>query len=790
MRILLFLENLNIRYKLALLVAPLAISMLVLTATDVMDKRGQVSEMAALQEASEFATTINAVLHETQRERGRTALYMGSGGAEGAAELAEQRAVTDARLAELNAFLEDFDPGKYGREFESAVDDAMQAIAGLSEHRRKVDALSIPTSEALGLYTTFNEFALNATAQVARISSDAELSRMVSAFVALSNAKERSGIERAVLSNAFARGQFEPGGFKTFVTLVAAQDAFLNTFQSVATQEQREVFAATVTGTAVSEVDRMRAVAFERYAEEDLGGVVATEWFAQMTAKIDLMKAVEDKLAADVSGRAASLKSSAQRSLMVSAGLGVAMLVIAGGVGFYTVYSIRKPLAALVDRFQSLEKNEIAEVQAGMEAMAKGDLTVSIAPVTEKITRYPNDEIGQAAETANRIIDGIESTISSYNESRKGLAMLVAGVQQNAQGILAAADQLQQASDQMAAATGQISSAIGEVTGSAVSLSELSRQSAQQVEQVAAGSQELTAAAQSNADGAAAAKDEAVQMGERIRLVAQASERVATAAEENRTTAQAGQESVAQAVASMQAIAEAVGRASRTVNQLGEYGEQIGNIVQTIDEIAAQTNLLALNAAIEAARAGEQGRGFAVVADNVRTLAERSSQATKEIAELIAKVQEGTQEAVVAMEAGVKDVEAGREITGKAGEALESIIRSVQESAEQMQRIASDVQDLATGAERIVASAESMASIAQQSAAGAEEMAQATEKVSGAILQVSSTSEQTSASAEQVSASAEELSAQSQELAATAGEMRNLANALNSEAARFKLESA
>ncbi len=207
----------------------------------------------------------------------------------------------------------------------------------------------------------------------------------------------------------------------------------------------------------------------------------------------------------------------------------------------------------------------------------------------------------------------------------------------------------------------------------------------------------------------------------------------------------------------MENIASAVGRASGTVNQLGEYGEQIGNIVQTIDEIAAQTNLLALNAAIEAARAGEQGRGFAVVADNVRTLAERSSDATKEIADLVEKVQNGTREAVVAMEAGVTDVEAGREITGKAGDSLVSIIESVEASA------------------------------AQQSAAGAGEMATGTARVSDATTQVSDVTERTSATTEEVAATTEELSAQAQEVSATAAQMKSLADGMCEATSRFQV---
>jgi len=406
----------------------------------------------------------------------------------------------------------------------------------------------------------------------------------------------------------------------------------------------------------------------------------------------------------------------------------------------------------------------LKEMVSAAEAVSNGDLTTAVKP------RGGDDALGNAL---SRMVTNLRS--------------LIGQVKDNSDSILSAAVQLGESSDQMAAATGQIATAINEVTRSAVSLSGLSQESAREVERVAAGSQQVAAGAATSADSAAQSRQEALEMGERIQVVAAASTEVAQAAEESRAAAQQGQQAVGQAVSSMESIATAVQRASRTVDQLGEYGQQIGDIVKAIDEIAAQTNLLALNAAIEAARAGEQGRGFAVVAENVRSLAERSSESTKEIATLIAKVQSGTQEAVEAMAVGVRDVQQGQQITEEAGRSLTSIIGTVELSATRMQEIARDVQGLASGAERIITSAEGIASQARESASGAGEMAAGTTRVTEAIIQVSATSEETSASAEEVSASTEELSAQSEELAATANQMREMAETLQKAAARFRL---
>lgn len=143
----------------------------------------------------------------------------------------------------------------------------------------------------------------------------------------------------------------------------------------------------------------------------------------------------------------------------------------------------------------------------------------------------------------------------------------------------------------------------------------------------------------------------------------------------------------------MENIAQRVNVSSQTVEGLGKRSDQIGAIVNTIQDIADQTNLLALNAAIEAARAGEQGRGFAVVADEVRALAERTTKATKEIAAMIKAIQSETQSAVSSMSEGVDEVKRGTVETARSGEALEDILNKINELTMQISQVATAAEE-------------------------------------------------------------------------------------------------
>lgn len=247
-----------------------------------------------------------------------------------------------------------------------------------------------------------------------------------------------------------------------------------------------------------------------------------------------------------------------------------------------------------------------------------------------------------------------------------------------------------------------------------------SNQISSSAEEMAAGSQEQSAQT----------TEVASAVEQMTNTILQTTKNAGSAAEFSKKAGQSainGGEVVKQTVEGMNRIAKVVGDASTIVKELGKSSNQIGEIIQVIDDIADQTNLLALNAAIEAARAGEQGRGFAVVADEVRKLAERTTKATKEIAAMIKQIQKDTGNAVVSIESGTKEVEVGKEFANKAIGALDEIISSTNQTIDVISQVAAASEEQSSAAEQISKSIEGISSITQESAAGTQQIARAAE---------------------------------------------------------------
>ncbi len=306
-------------------------------------------------------------------------------------------------------------------------------------------------------------------------------------------------------------------------------------------------------------------------------------------------------------------------------------------------------------------------------AEGEGDLTMSV-------DESRNDEIGELGKWFNTFVTRVHDLIVSF----AGAAHEVAG-----------------ASTEIAASAEQMSSGM--------------REQNEKITQVSAAVEEMSASVVGVASNSAAAAQSAATSGD-------------VAAE--------GGNVVSETIVGMKSISDAVNSSAASVTELGKRGEQIGQIIEVINDIADQTNLLALNAAIEAARAGEHGRGFAVVADEVRKLAERTTQATQEVSESIQMIQSETEQAVSRMSDGTVQVDEGVQKATLAGESLEKIV---------------------SGAEEVRCMIESIAATADEQSSVSEEISRTIQEVSVVSNQVGEGTAQSAAAAEQLSIKAEQL---------------------------------
>src|SRR2546423_2255433 len=214
-----------------------------------------------------------------------------------------------------------------------------------------------------------------------------------------------------------------------------------------------------------------------------------------------------------------------------------------------------------------------------------------------------------------------------------------------------------------------------------------------------------------------------------MKQVSNNAEASAEAARRALDAAEQGNRAVHDTLEGMQRIRSSVQATAKRIKALGDRSLEISEIVSVINDITEQTNLLALNAAIEAARAGEAGRGFAVVADEVRKLAEHSRTATKDIAALIKAIQAETNEAVVVMEEGTKEVEIGAKLADQAGRALDAISTVVRQSAELVQEISLASKQQVRGTEGVANAMQIISNITRQTSQGARQTSRTVEQL-------------------------------------------------------------
>jgi methyl-accepting chemotaxis protein len=362
----------------------------------------------------------------------------------------------------------------------------------------------------------------------------------------------------------------------------------------------------------------------------------------------------------------------------------------------------------------------LKEMASVSMAVAEGDLAVEIVP------RSKRDTLGNA-----------------FIRMSHGLQELVRTTRDSASQVSAGSNQVAGAADESAKVSVQASSAIEEVTST--------------MHEMSINVQNVVKNTQVQASSVAETSASIDQMVTSIQRVADTAKVLLDIANRSREEVVTGIQTMEKTTDGLNRTNQAIQSSAEIINILGHRADDIGKIIEVIDDLAEQTNLLALNAAIEAARAGEHGLGFAVVADEVRKLAEKSTQSTKEIADLIQSIQREARQAVENMERSTRIVEEGLSLGNDLGSALHKISNVVTEVYKFSQEIGAATNEQSVGSSQIAKATSRLTEITQEinsaveeQASGAQAVVRAMDKMRELVQQSASSSTELSAAAEQM----------------------------------------
>lgn len=529
-----------------------------------------------------------------------------------------------------------------------------------------------------------------------------------------------------------------------------------------------------------------------RAGNRDAGQAKMDEFDAAANAFIGQLEELESLAHASVDEAEAAMHQAQANAIWLSLGISLVGAIIMVVAGLYLSLRISRSV------------REAAQAAAGI---AEGDLE-------QRIEINSNDELGDMATAFTRMINYLEEMAAAADQMTQGnlaveitpqserdalgnafaqmltsLRDLIGQVQGDAESVASASRQISAASEQAGGATQQIAATIQQVAQGAAQQSEGVTDATSKVEQiarasdgVAAGAQEQAQAVQKTSNLIGDMAGVVDQMEQMAHSVNEASTKVTQAARDGVTT-------VEQTGRGMETIQTHTKETAEKVREMDVRSSEIERIVEMIDEIADKTDMLALNAAVEAARAGEHGRGFAVVADQVRKLSEDSKAATREISELIRRVQETVHEAIAAMEATSTEVTSGTQLAQGTAQSLEEILQAAEDTAGQVELITSAVANVKQQSEGVIEAIESVSAVVEENTASAEEMAAGSQEVTEAMEDVASVAEENSAAAEEVSAASEEMAAQVQQVEASTQSLSEMAQALKILVKQFRLSA-
>jgi methyl-accepting chemotaxis protein len=507
--------------------------------------------------------------------------------------------------------------------------------------------------------------------------------------------------------------------------------------------------------------------------------------------KANIMKPIDDFYVLFEARTSANVNMYQQRSnYLLWSIIGLIALMMGMFVLSYVIIQrqVVNKLKTVVQASKNLAEEDLQTFTKEIDLIAQGDLTRSTWIKTRKLGIQSKDEVGQMAQALDGIIDNLYSVSNSFKKLTTNFKNVLLEVHTNAYEVGTSSTKLAVTASQAGEATAQIATTVQQVAQGITQETESISRTAQSVEQMSRAIDGVARGAQDQTASVTKAAEITSGISRTIEQVAGNALSVTKDSAEAAEAARLGARTVSETVKGMERIKTKVSISAQAVTEMGTRSDQIGTIVETIEDIASQTNLLALNAAIEAARAGEHGKGFAVVADEVRKLAERSSLATKEIGGLIKGIQKTVSEAVKAMDEGGKEVENGVRLANESGEALGAILKAAEAVYRQAEEAGKGAALMSAASNQLVTAVDGVSAVVEENTAATEEMAAGTSEVTRAIENIAAVSEENSAAIEEVSAAAQQMSAQVAEVTTSAQLLAKMARSLQDAVSQFKLE--
>jgi methyl-accepting chemotaxis protein len=465
-------KTLSIKTKLLLLSLVPLIALIYFTTQQTIQNIHFKNELEHTQKLVDLSKKISLLIHETQKERGMSAGYIGSHGVRFRDMLPKQRGATNKRRKEFETLINNFDFTDYPL-LQKHLNTIKHTLSLLDKKRLKVTNQEYSLKDTVSYYTGLNNVLLDAVSEIAKQSPSNEITKMLAGYTAFLKAKERAGIERAVLSSVFAQNSFPDGYYKKFIRLVSLQDAYLDTFEHISPKNIVDFYNKKMQDPSIKETNKLRAIADQKATIGNFG-IDSEYWFNTITKKINILKEIDDKIAQEITAKIETLATSSMHSVY----LGIFVILFTSLLALFMIRDIDQRIKNLKDTINYIasekefsrdipitSEDEFGEIQHSLK-----HLVLSV----KEALQYAKNSASQNENISTELVNTFENISKNIHQETSVVDAIVKSSRELEQTLLATQDeanetkvQTQYAKEKVEEAKDVITSTIAQIQSNA-----------------------------------------------------------------------------------------------------------------------------------------------------------------------------------------------------------------------------------------------------------------------------------------------------------------------------------